>query len=154
MPFDAAPLALSRTFDAERINALVNHPAIRPTCGGDGKSFLDFTAFLASDKNHALVWRGGCFLLGWSAPQTYEVHCAVLPEGRGRGAYAKARSMVAHMTALGAERLWARVQTNADGLRHFTAQAGFSRCGEDTIDLGFGPISYTLYQWTKPCLQQ
>jgi hypothetical protein len=146
--------ALSRTFDVERLNALANHPDIRPTCGGDGKSFIDLGPFLADELNHAVAWETGCFLLGWSAPHTYEVHLMVLPEGRGREAYDHAGGMIAYMQAHGAERLWARVAKAARGLRHYTWHAGFRPCGEHTLNLGFGPVSYDLYQWTSPCLQQ
>lgn len=153
MPFDAAP-SLVRTFDAARLNALANHPAIRPTCGGDGQSFIDLTAFVADPKNHAVSWDKGAFLFGWSAPQTYEVHIMVLPEGRGRAAYRMAALGIAYMLERGMERLWARIATEARGLRHYTASAGFTPCGSDTLDIGFGPVSYDLYQWKKPCLQQ
>lgn len=153
MPLDAAP-SLYRTFDAERLNALANHPAIRPTCGGDGKSQLDFTAFVADRKNHAILWDKGAFLFCWSAPHTYEVHIMVLPEGRGRAAYRKAAQGIAYMLRHGMERLWARIDRNHPALRHYTASAGFTPCGSDVLDLGFGPVSYDLYQWKKPCLQQ
>jgi hypothetical protein len=59
--------------------------------------------------------------------------------------------MVAHMAAIGAERLWARVAIGHDALRHYTRAAGFTRCGRDTLDIGFGPVAYDLYQWSKPC---
>lgn len=153
MPFDAAPLALSRTYDAERINALANHPGNRPTCGGDGASPIDLSAFLSDRKNHAVVWDKGCFLFQWSAPQTYEVHIIVLPEGRGRAAYRKAKDGIAYIAAFGAERIWARVAEGHDGLAHYTRAAGFRHCGIDVLDIGFGPVSYDLFQWKKPCLQ-
>ena len=145
---------LVRHFDAERLNEIANHPDVRPTCGGDGKSLLDFSEFVADPKNHAVAWDSGAFLFAWSAPQTYEVHIMVLPEGRGRAAYSKAAEGIAYLAALGAERLWARIAKDAGGLRHYTAQAGFVRCGSDVLDIGFGPVAYDLYQWKKPCLQQ
>lgn len=150
----AASPVLTRQFDAERLNELANHPAIRPTCGGDGKSRLDFSAFVANPKNHAVTWDKGAFLFFWSAPQTYEVHVMILPEGRGRAAYRKAPEGIAYMLAHGMERLWARVAKDAHGLRHYVAQAGFTRCGEDTLDIGFGPVTYDLFQWEKPCLRR
>lgn len=70
--------------DAAHLNALVNHPSVRPTCGGDGKSQLDLTPVLANKKNHVFAWDHGAFLFVWTAPQTYEVHAMILPEGRGR----------------------------------------------------------------------
>jgi hypothetical protein len=152
MPFDAAP-SLTRTFSAERLNALANHPAIRPTCGGDGKSLIDLSAFVADRRNHAVAWERGAFLFQWSAPQTYEVHIMVLPEGRGRAAYAKWFDARAYMASHGAERLWARVEPGMKALRHYTRSAGLVRCGTDILDIGFGPVAYLLYQWKKPCLQ-
>jgi hypothetical protein len=146
--------ALCRQFAPERLNELANHPEIRPTCGGDGSSELDFSAFVADPKNHAVTWDCGAFLFGWSAPQTYEVHIMVLPEGRGRSAYLKAREGIAYIERFGAERLWARVERGFAGLRHYVTHAGFTRCGADTLDIGFGPVAYDLYKWTKPCPQQ
>jgi hypothetical protein len=143
--------SLWRTFDTDTLNSLANHPDIRPTSGGDGRSRLDFTAFLKNDKNHALAWKHGVFLFLWTAPQTYEAHIMVLRRGRGKLAYRMARAAISYMVAEGAERLWARV--NNDALRHYTAQAGFVRCGSDSLDYGFGPVAYDLYQWKKPCLQ-
>lgn len=148
----APSTGLRRHFDARRLNELANHPEIRPTCGGDGKSPLDFSAFVADRKNYAMVWDHGAFLFYWSAPQTYEVHIMVEPEGRGLAAYAKAAEGIVYMVSQGMERLWARVSDN--GPRHYTTQAGFTKCGTDTLDIGFGPVTYDLYHWKKPCLQQ
>jgi hypothetical protein len=153
MPFDPSP-TLTRTFDANRLNALVNHPAIRPTCGGDGESFIDLSTFLAKPKNHAVVWNHGGFLFEWTAPQTYEVHAMILPEGRGRLAYRKAFHGIQYILSHGAERLWARVAEGHEGLRHYTRAAGFKHCGIDVLDIGFGPVAYDLYQWRKPCPPQ
>jgi hypothetical protein len=147
-----AELCLERHYDAARINELANHPAIRPTCGGDGKSEIDLTAFVADPKNYAMVWDQGAFLFQWSAPETYEVHIMVLPDGRGRDAYRMAEDGIAYMVDRGAERLWARISNGC--VRHYTAQAGFTRCGTDTLDIGFGPVTYALYQWKKPCRPQ
>jgi hypothetical protein len=150
MPFDAAP-SLFRTFDVERLNALANHPEIRPTCGGDGKSFIDLTPFVNDRHNHALLWSNGYFLYLWTAPQTFEVHAVVLKEGRGLPAYRAASHSIEYMVAHGAERLWARIDPTHRALRHFAASNGFERCGQHVTDIGFGPVIYDLYQWKKPC---
>jgi hypothetical protein len=150
----AEDICIQRHFRADRLNELVNHPQVRPTCGGDGESFLDMSPFVAQEKNHAMVWEHGAFLFGWTAPQTYEVHIMVLPEGRGSDAYRMAQEGIDYIVGIGAERLWARVAKDADGLRHYTARAGFTLCGTDVVDLGFGPVTYDLYQWKKPCRQQ
>lgn len=143
----SAALGIQRHFDALRLNQLANHPDIRPTCGGDGKSPLDLGPFVADPRNHAVVWDRGAFMFQWSAPQTYEVHIMVEPEGRGRNAYRMALAGIAYIVAHGAERLWARIAQGMKALRHYTVAAGFTHCGTDTLDIGFGPVTYDLYQW-------
>jgi hypothetical protein len=54
------------------------------------------------------------------------------------------------MIEQGAERLWARISGNA-ALRHYTTQAGLTKWGTDTVNIGFGPVTYDIYQWSKPC---
>ena len=144
---------LQRHFDAHRLNEIANHPEVRPTCGGDGKSLLDFASFVSNPKNYALVWDQGALLFHWSAPYTYEVHVMVLPEGRGKDAYHTIKKGIEDVLSLGAERIWARVADGFDGLRHITAQMGFTKCGSDLLDIGSGPITYELYQREKRCLQ-
>ena len=142
----ALEIGLQRHFDAARLNEIANHPDVRPTCGGDGKSEIDLRPFLADRNNHALLWEHGYFLFFWSAPHTYEVHMAVLPEGRGREAYRLWDDARDYIVQAGAERLWARIAHNFNSLHHYTAQAGFERCGT------WG--SYDLYQWVQRCLQR
>lgn len=145
-------LDLQRHYDAARLNELANHPQIRPTCGGDGQSHLDLTPFVLNPKNHAMVWDHGAFLFQWTAPDTYEVHIMVEPEGRGEDAYRMAKAGIDYMIEQGAERLWARISSRM--VRHYTAQSGFTKCGTDTLDIGFGPVTYDLFQWKKPCPPQ
>ena len=141
-----------RLHDAAFLNDLANDPAIRPTCGGSGP--LDFSDFIANPKNHALAWSHGVFLFLWTAPRTYEVHIMVRPQGRGREAYHMAHAGISYIVGCGADHLWARVQKGDNALRHYTAQAGFTHCGTDTLDFGSGPLEYDLYEWRRPCLQQ
>jgi hypothetical protein len=143
---------LVRTFDAERLNELGNHPAIRPTCGGDGRSFLEFSGFVADRRNYAVLWDKGAFLFCLTEPDVYEVHIMVLPEGRGRAAYRKAKEGISYMLARGMKRLWARVSNLA--IAHYTRAAGFVRFGTEILDIGAGPVTYDLYKWDKPCRQQ
>jgi hypothetical protein len=50
-----------------------------------------------------------------------------------------------------ADKLWTRVPVGAFNIRLFTEDAGFSRCGSQTIDLGAGPVHYDLYEWIEQC---
>jgi hypothetical protein len=139
---------IRRTFDAARVNELVNHPTIRPHVGGDPETELDLTAAVVSRDNVFLLGDHGGFAFIWTAPGTYEVHTFILPEGRGQEALTlamAARSAMADMW--GADHLWTRVHPKAANVRAFTLKAGFKRAGRQTIDLGTGPVTYDLFNW-------
>jgi hypothetical protein len=138
---------IQRSFDCARVNELVNHPTIRPYIGGDGKTALDLTGAVMDLQNFFLCGPNGGFLVIWSAPQTYEIHTFILPEGRGREAYQLARAGRDFMVEQGATHLWTRVHPDARNVRRFTLSAGFKPAGEHTIDLGFGPVTYDLFDW-------
>jgi hypothetical protein len=140
-----------RTFDTSLINGLVNDPAIRPFVGGDGASKLDLTEAIANEDNHFVAGDHGAFAFTWSSPGSYEVHTFILPSGRGtwsRGFALAARDYMAQF----AKQLWTRVPVGAANIAAFTEDAGFSRCGSQTLDIGAGPVAYDLYQWGPRCL--
>lgn len=139
-----------RTFDAERVNFLVNHPAIRPFIGGDGESEMDLAAVVADEQNVFLGGEHGGFACCWSAPGIYEVHTFILPEGRGEWAYQFARAGRDYMQDYGARLLWTRVHPDAHHVRRFTLKAGFSPAGQHRI-LG---VTYDLFDWRPSCQQQ
>lgn len=133
-----------RTFDAERINYLVNHETIRPTCGGDKASLIDLSAPVADEQNIFLDGEHGGLAFIWTAPRVFEVHVYLLPDGRGRWGFDFGMAARNYM-ADHADMLWARVDSPA--LRYFTMKAGFKPCGQNTIDIGQGPVTYDLYKW-------
>lgn len=143
-----------RTFDAEFVNRIVNDPTVRPFVGGDGESYIDLTAAVSDDKNHAMMGGHGGFLCTWSAPGTYEIHTFILPEGRGAAAIALALETRAYLESIGATHLWTRVDKTMGNVRKFTLAAGFKPCGEQTLDLGGGPTAYELFNWRPSCQQQ
>lgn len=136
-----------RTTDAERINFLVNHPAIRPFIGGDGSSEIDLSAAVADPANIFVDGKHGGFAFTWSAPGVYEVHTFVLPDGRGAWAASFAREARNYMQNSGARHLWTRVHPDAINVREYTLRAGFEPAGTHTIDLGTGPVAYDLFDW-------
>ncbi len=144
---------IRRTFDAERVNYLINHPSVRPFVGGDGESFIDLTAAVADKQNIFVDGEHGGFAFTWSAPCVYEVHTFVLPEGRGQWAADAAMTARAFMQNNGGRHLWTRVQPDAANVRKFTLKAGFEPAGQHTIDLGDGPVTYDLFDWRSPCPQ-
>lgn len=138
---------IERTFDARRINELVNHPAVRPFIGGDIAQPLDLSDAVADPANIFGVGEHGGFAFTWSAPRVYEVHTFILPEGRGRWAADFALTARAWMVENGARLLWTRVHPEAGNVRAFTLKAGFQPAGTHTVDLGAGPVTYELYDW-------
>jgi hypothetical protein len=136
-----------RTVDAERINFLVNHPAVRPFIGGDPTTKLDLSAAVADTNNVFVEGKHGGFAFTWSAPCVYEVHTFILPEGRGAWAASFAQEARSYMQRLGARHLWTRVHPDAVNVRSFTLKAGFEPAGTHTIDLGAGPVAYDLFDW-------
>jgi len=129
-----------RTFDADRVNYLVNHPAIRPTCGGDITQPLDCTEIVSDHQNVFVGGEHGGFSFIWTAPRVFEVHAYLLPEGRGKWGFEFGMNARNYM-AEHADMLWARVDNPA--LRYFTMKAGFTPCGQNLI----GAKTYNLYKW-------
>lgn len=139
---------IQRSFDADRINDLVNHPSIRPHVGGDPQVPLDLTAVVANHDNIFLLGDHGGFAFTWTAPGTYEVHTFILPEGRGAMALNAALLARSAMNDIyGADHLWTRVHPEAGNVRAFTLKAGFKPAGKQTLDLGAGPVAYDLFNW-------
>jgi hypothetical protein len=79
MPF--ASLSVCREFSAERINAVANHPEVRPWVGGAGP--IDMTPVVADLRNVLLMGQGGGLLFVNLDPGLYEVHTQFVPEARG-----------------------------------------------------------------------
>jgi hypothetical protein len=140
-----------RSFDADRLNSLVNHPSIRPFVGGKGE--LDLTRAVGLDCNYFLEGEHGGFFFEWSAPDTHEVHTFILPEGRGVWAFEFALSARAYMAGV-TEHLWTRVPVADRHTRIFTLKAGFRRCGEQSLDFGDGDVAYELFNWRRGCPQE
>lgn len=76
-------LSVRREFAAERLNAVVNHPDVRPWVGG-GTGLLDLSQVVADQRNILLMGEGGGFLFIQQEPGIYEVHSQFLPEHRGK----------------------------------------------------------------------
>src|SRR3569833_43392 len=142
-----------RSFNGVRLNYLVNHPSIRPFAGGDGKSWIELSSQAEDPSNHFLNGEHGGLFFHWQAPDTYEVHIFVLPEGRGTWAYRLAEYGLQYMISAGAIQLLARLPAEARHSEIFTLRAGFRPRGEKTFDLGGGPVRYRLYDWRKECPQ-
>jgi len=143
---------LERSFDVERINAVANHPEVRPFVGPAELGELDFTDAVAFDKNWFLMGEHGGYVLAWSAPNVHEVHVMILPEGRGKWA-AKARQFtIDYAVDNGVETLWARIAPSAPSVALYARRGGMQPTGEMIYTLG---SAYDLFKMELPkCRQQ
>lgn len=88
---------LDRTMDATALNAVANHPDVRPWLGGDGP--LDLTGMLADPANVAGLSAHGGFLAVAHGAGRYEVHSLFQPT-RSAGETTRAmRAAVTYMFA-------------------------------------------------------
>ena len=143
---------LERSFDVERINAVANHPEVRPFVGPAELGELDCTDAVAFDKNWFLMGEHGGYVLAWSAPNVHEVHVMILPEGRGKWA-AKARQFtIDYAVDNGVETLWARIAPSAPSVSLYARRGGMQPTGEMIYTLG---SAYDLFKMELPkCRQQ
>lgn len=79
-------IKLERQTNADRINYIVNHPAVRPWTNELGKGILDMSKDVANQKNYVLMGEHGCIIFYEIMHGLYEAHTQVLPEGRGEWA--------------------------------------------------------------------
>lgn len=136
---------ITRSFDGDRLNELVNDLSIRPYVGGEGP--LDLSEAAENEINYFLLGDHGGFFCNWTAPETYEVHTFILPSGRGAWGFSFAKAGRDYMAGIGASHLWTRVAKTDRHTRIFTLRAGFRPCGEQFLDFGQGPIAYELFDW-------
>lgn len=142
------PVWLQRSFDAEAVNAFVNHPDIRPFIGGDITQPADLSGPVECDKNICLLGEYGGFLGIWTSPDSYEVHTFIVPEGRGPWAARAAQAGIGMMKdGYGARQLWTRVADGRENVSGFARIAGMTPAGEAVWDIGSGPTLFHIYDW-------
>lgn len=131
---------------------MINHPAVRPSCGLPELGDLDFSDLLARPENLFLIGEHGGFMLLWSAPKCREVHVFLLPEGRGKWGFDAQHEVIAYARKHGAQVLWARIDPAMQALVLFARRGGMKPTGE-TIE-AFG-VGYQIYSMDIPsCLPQ
>ena len=126
---------IKRATDAGHLNAILNHPTVRPWVAPKAEGVLDLTGMVADERNVVLMGElGGCAFL-WLQPGIYEVHTQVLREGRGKWTRALTEACVRHMftrteayeivTRVPAGHLAAKAAAEAQGMRfEFTRPEG------------------------------
>jgi hypothetical protein len=134
---------LERSFDVERINAVVNHPEVRPFIGNGVDGDIDTSVLVDAHENWFLMGEHGGFLLGWSAPGAREVHTFILPEGRGKWANDARTAMIDYARAHGAEMLWTKIAPDSKHVVRYARQGGM-QITDEMIET-FGTL-YRIYR--------
>ena len=78
---------LSRTFDANYLDELLNDPEIRPFAGDEGDHYISLSEAIIDKNNIFLECDGGGFIYYSLGKRVYEVHCFFLNDSRGKYAY-------------------------------------------------------------------
>jgi hypothetical protein len=118
------------TRDVTRANEIANHPEVLPGLSLGIADSLDLAPLLADPRNILLMGDHGFALLLWSAPGVYDVHDAVLPEGRGKWAIAAGKLVLDYaFDAYGARMLWTSTPVENRASRMFNRILGFKSAG-------------------------
>ena len=72
---------IERTFSAQRLNEVLNHPDVFRWVAAPGIDRLDFTVIASDPRNVVLMTDQGGFVFVPRGNQVYEVHTQFLPSG-------------------------------------------------------------------------
>lgn len=134
---------LERCFDAARINQVVNRPEVRAGVGAPELGELDLTDLVNRPEHWFLMGEHGGFMLGWSAPQTREVHTFIAPEGRGKWANDARAAMLNYAKIHGAKMLWTKIDPRDKHVQRYARQGGM-QLTEEVIETFGRP--YRIYR--------
>lgn len=116
---------MNRASDAQLLNAIANHPVIRPSLGGEG--VIDLGPTIADRRNHALTFNGGGFIYIALGNGSYEVHSLALPNPP-EGTIAAARESLDHMfTRTDCVEVWTKVPEPNRGALGLVRACGFDK---------------------------
>jgi len=89
---------IERSFDAEFLNSVLNHPEVYPWVCGEMSGPFDFTEIVKNPEHYVLRSEHGAFLVIHTGEGIYDVHTQFLPEGRGT-ALAAGKEAIEYMRA-------------------------------------------------------
>lgn len=145
------PSLVHPSTEAAFINAVVNHPEVRPFLGLPDAGELDFSP-LMDGPDWFLMGDHGGFALTYSGPGIREVHTFVLPSGRGRWAMKAAQDGIRYAKDHGTRMLWTKVPRGALHVEAFTRKNGMLPSGETIVQFG---TEYDIFHMELgPCQQQ
>jgi hypothetical protein len=115
------------------VNAVINHPSVRPFVGFAEAGELDASPLIRPENLFPFGEHGG-FALLWTAPFTAEVHTFILPEGRGAWAKDAALAGIALAREAGFALLWTKIPPEAPHVLAFAVAMGMRPTGEAVDD--------------------
>lgn len=119
-------MLIERATDAEFINDILNHPAVRPWVADASEGVLDVSSIAGNAANYCLVGDYGTCLFVQYYEGAYEVHTAIVPEGRGEWAKNFAEAVLHYMfTATDAIEILTRVPQGHIAAKALTEAVGF-----------------------------
>ena len=141
---------IKRSFDAERLNDIVNHPAVRPWVCGVYPDYIDLTEIVANRDNYLLETESGMFLMLKKESGTYEIHTQFLPEGAGAALPAAREGLNYMFTKTPCERLTTSIPVGNKHAKLLALRMGFTYQGNHGEWLLFGNmVPLELYTLNK-----
>lgn len=123
---DSLPVVVERSFDADRLNHILNHPLVRPDVGGVDLGNMDLSSAVFDKRNILLMGEHGCVMFLYVMDCMYEAHTQILPEGRGSWACELVKSCAEYMfTRTDALELLTRVPEGHIAAKVLAIKAGF-----------------------------
>jgi hypothetical protein len=137
-------------------NAIFNHPEVRPWCISANDEVLDVRPMATDPRGVLMVGEPalGCFACLRVLDGVYEVHAAVLPEGRGEWCLDFGHSAVRHMfTTTDAIEIITRIPQGHIGTLALARRTGFierwsrPHCRFRGKDVPYSVYSVTMMDW-------
>lgn len=135
---------MSRTYDADAINAVCNHPEVLPSLSL-GSGAVDVSALIENPRNLFFIGAHGGAMFHWCAPGIYAAHDFFLPEGRGGWALKASRFMLDTVFyEFRARLVWAETPTENRACRMFNRWLGFKSEGVTRSPAGYDAETFVM----------
>lgn len=117
---------MTPTTDVAAVNAIANHPDVRPWLGGEGPA--DLGPLMASPGTQTFLMPGAAFVLHAVGGGVYNAHSLFQPEAR-RYSRRAMREVLDTMFAAGAKEVWTMIPDGNDAAAALAKLGGFVQIG-------------------------
>ena len=123
--YDPIKVKVSRHFDADLINKIVNHPDVYQWVHGAVEGELDLSLLIQDHNHHLAMGSHGGILFHCQSPGLYEAHTQVLPDHRGEWAVDMTRAALRYaFSSTDAVEIFTRVPKGNLGARALVKNIG------------------------------